>query len=530
MKKYLLLFVLLLTACKSVQPDYVLNNDVFCDGLFETNQMVTCLDAGGKPVNGLIHGYFDDGNKSAELTVENGIPTGVVKLYHSNKKLKQETKWKNGAKNGWHKVYHENGRLHIKVRFENNIPQDTIVTYHPDGKLRARSQLKNGHMNGFAETYYPNGKLLGEHNMLNDVRNGLSYEYNEDGTLYRILTYKNGVPDGAVKTYYKNGNLYKQGTLKNGELDGELKEYYEDGQLKSTSIFVQGKLSGTPVEYAPTDGTAANAPVVAPVKKESAKQTAPKDEKKQTTPKSEKKQTKQQDKKQSDAKKTKSIPTPDAKKYKVTARVLNVRAGPDKNKSVIGKLKRGTIVRGYPVNSSWLKIQFKGGAGYVSRSYMQKYSIWTAFDPSEIVAFLVMGLLALGLVYWISTSPGWAFVVILVLIIAIISDISEENGANLIWLVPLTICLAILLILCNGHYNRCKECGKWWALREVGRSCIDSSPCTITEERHVRNSKGNIIYSYNVDVPGTEYTDEIKCRCRYCRNVKYRYKTSRYKN
>lgn len=521
MKKYLLLFVLLLTACKSVQPDYVLNRDVFCDGLFETNQMVTCLDAGGKPVNGLIYGYFEDGEKSVELRVENGVPTDVVKFYYSNKKLKQETKWKNGARNGWHKVYHENGRLHIKVRFENNIPQDTIVTYHPDGKLRARSQLKNGRMNGFAETYYPNGKLMGEHNMLNDVKNGLSYEYNEDGTLYRILSYKNGVADGAVKTYYKNGNLHKQGTLKNGELHGELKEYYEDGQLKSTSVFVKGQLDGVPAEFVPTDGELASALVAAPDKKESARQTTPNDEKKQT---------KQQNKKQSDAQQSKPNPAPDAEKYKVTARVLNVRAGPDKNKSVIGKLKRGTIVRGYPANSSWLKIQFKGGAGYVSHSYVQKYSIWTAFDLSEIVAFLVMGLLALGLIYWISTYPGWAFVVILVLIIAIISDISEENGANLIWLVPLTICLAILFILCNGHYNRCPKCGQWWALQEVGRSCIDSSPCTITEERHVRNSKGNVVYSYNVDVQGTEYTDEIKCRCRYCRNVKYRYKTSRYKN
>lgn len=65
-----------------------------------------------------------------------------------------------------------------------------------------------------------------------------------------------------------------------------------------------------------------------------------------------------------------------AKQYYITADVLNVRSGPDKECSVIGTLTRGMQVKVYSIRGEhenrWAKIRFAGLTAYVSAKYLSR--------------------------------------------------------------------------------------------------------------------------------------------------------------
>lgn len=83
-------------------------------------------------------------------------------------------------------------------------------------------------------------------------------------------------------------------------------------------------------------------------------------------------------------------------------------------------------------------------------------------------------------------------------------------------------CLAIFVLwiaykIIKYRYNRkCNNCGKWNSMKVVGKELVDEKSSSVTEKRKIRDSQGNTIRSYEVDVPATVYTYHIHRRCKHC--------------
>ncbi|MCC8071856.1 MAG: SH3 domain-containing protein [Bacteroidales bacterium] len=64
-------------------------------------------------------------------------------------------------------------------------------------------------------------------------------------------------------------------------------------------------------------------------------------------------------------------------RYRVTARVLNIRAMPSSNASVIGTYKQGDEIEVYADSEGFALVHYNGQEGYVSTSYIEKVETTT---------------------------------------------------------------------------------------------------------------------------------------------------------
>ena len=104
--------------------------------------------------------------------------------------------------------------------------------------------------------------------------------------------------------------------------------------------------------------------------------------------------------------------------YKVTADSLNVRSGPGTNYSSIGGLKKGATIVVDSISSGWAKFNFNGKTAYCSASYLDKVSSSTSMkvttDSLNVrsgasTSYSVIGELKKGTVIEVdSISSGWA--------------------------------------------------------------------------------------------------------------------------
>ncbi len=508
MKKYLLIFLsLLLVSCKSVKPDYILNQDVVCDGLYNKGGTIVCKDMQGNLVSGLIIGYYTNGNISAELTVKDGMPNGNIKLYYENKKLQRESVWQNGVRQGVQKEYYENGALSEEIQFKNNEISGNFKKYSKEGKLKGLYQeTDKTAQKGTLTMYYDNGNVQGEYTIVKGEKNGPAKEFYSDGVLQRDLNYKNDQQEGSAKSYYRSGNIHMDANFKNGKLDGILKEYYDNKELKSETKFVNGEQKGDVKEYKlHKPATSLYLPEPSTLDTKSQPTTTTKSQPTKNT-----------------VEKKAVAPSTEMEKYEVTARVLKVRSGPDKSYSEIGKLSRGDIIKGAIYDSSWLQVTHRGKTGYISRQYVKKYH----FDLFSTENILIA--IAIAILIWAIREIGKRpWLIVLVIGGMIWLGVSDNMGINY-WIIAFV--LSGLIIAANGISTKCEKCGKWWARFEVSRRCIEERPCSITKTNETRDRNGNVLFTSEVTVPGTEYTDEVVYRCRYCGNEDIDYEFHRYEN
>lgn len=66
------------------------------------------------------------------------------------------------------------------------------------------------------------------------------------------------------------------------------------------------------------------------------------------------------------------------------------------------------------------------------------------------------------------------------------------------------------------YKRKCDSCGKWNSMKVVNKELVDKKSSTVTEKRKVRDSQGNTLRSYEVDVPATVYTYHIHRCCKHC--------------
>ena len=85
---------------------------------------------------------------------------------------------------------------------------------------------------------------------------------------------------------------------------------------------------------------------------------------------------------------------------------------------------------------------------------------------------------------------------------------------TIIWAIVVGI---IFLWITQYRYKRkCDSCKKWNAMRKTSKECVDEKPTGITEERKMKNSKGEVIRTWEESVPATVYYYRTHRKCKHC--------------
>lgn len=131
---------------------------------------------------GEFKNYGKDSVIKESLTVVNGIPEGLHKLYYDNGQLREINNYRQGSLIKDRDLWYENGNIQIKIRVINGI-EETIY-------------------------YYSNGNIdfISNKRIVDDKRVGKFTRYYENGSIMEIAEYDSlGNQIGKDVEFYKNG-------------------------------------------------------------------------------------------------------------------------------------------------------------------------------------------------------------------------------------------------------------------------------------------------------------------------------------
>jgi hypothetical protein len=114
---------------------------------------------------------------------------------------------KNGREGLW-VIYHENGNKSQEVSYENGVIKGKGTTYHKNGNLWSSSNYIAGKRDGEYRSYYENGNLEWKIKFIKGSREGNAMKYNENGDSVGVV-FKNDTYEyeGSVqKIYYTDGS------------------------------------------------------------------------------------------------------------------------------------------------------------------------------------------------------------------------------------------------------------------------------------------------------------------------------------
>ena len=166
--------------------------------------------------NGFLHGITTRFNESGMLMVSrkyNGgelyaysyMKNGSLLPYISVKRNdKLEPKYNNGNKSEEHNIkdglyhgfyarYFSNGNIWIKANYIKGEVQGKYSEYYTNGRLKTQGDYKFGELNGLYVEFYKNGKVKNETAYLYGSKNGLKKEFSIEGKLISTITYKDNV-------------------------------------------------------------------------------------------------------------------------------------------------------------------------------------------------------------------------------------------------------------------------------------------------------------------------------------------------
>jgi len=93
------------------------------------------------------------------------------------------------------------------------------------------------------------------------------------------------------------------------------------------------------------------------------------------------------------------------------------------------------------------------------------------------------------------------------------NSLSQEDKL-IIWCIVLGL---IFILITRYRYKRkCDSCKKWNAMRKTRKECVDEKPTVIIEERKMKNSKGEVIRTWEDSVPATIYYYRTHRKCKHC--------------
>jgi len=137
-------------------------------------------------------------------------------------------------------TYYENGQKSTEITYRNSTPVGEAYFWHPNGELMQLNSYEDGKVNGTLKRWHPNGNPEAEEEYKNDLRHGISKQFNNDGALTLEAYYKNDTLNGAYREFYPDGSIKISGGYQNGLFEGEWKWYDYDGVVLGEASFHQG--------------------------------------------------------------------------------------------------------------------------------------------------------------------------------------------------------------------------------------------------------------------------------------------------
>jgi antitoxin component YwqK of YwqJK toxin-antitoxin module len=103
--------------------------------------------------------YFSVGRKISEEEFDNGVKSGVSRIYYPSGELLEESEWKNDQKEGRYRAFYQTGKPFLECTYENNLRNGFCVTYFPSGAMEVDAFYQNDLPHGEWKYYTENEEL-----------------------------------------------------------------------------------------------------------------------------------------------------------------------------------------------------------------------------------------------------------------------------------------------------------------------------------------------------------------------------------
>lgn len=100
------------------------------------------------------------------------------------------------------------------------------------------------------------------------------------------------------------------------------------------------------------------------------------------------------------------------------------------------------------------------------------------------------------------------------------NNAKKEKGNKLKNIFIGILCVIGLYVIYKIYrYRRCPNCNRWNQLRLIREEIVDTMATSLTEERKMKNRKGEVVRTYEVDVPATKYEILKTYKCKRCGHI-----------
>jgi len=84
------------------------------------------------------------------------------------------------------------------------------------------------------------------------------------------------------------------------------------------------------------------------------------------------------------------------------------------------------------------------------------------------------------------------------------------------WLSIILFAYISIRVIWYRYKRKCPICKKWNSMKNLKTICFDQKPTTIKEKRNKKNGQGEILETWEVDVPATKYYYRTYRGCKHC--------------
>ncbi len=165
-----------------------------------------------------VRSLFNDDILVSQYQIQQGKPSGWVKIFSDDGTLSREYSEINGKKDGREVLYYsleenEKGGPKLAIEWKRGSITGIVETWYPEGAIQSKREMKQNERDGISMGWYPNGDLM------------LVEDY-EKGSL------KKG-------SYHKKGDTVPYSTVENGK--GTATIFDGDGRIVEKITYQEGK-------------------------------------------------------------------------------------------------------------------------------------------------------------------------------------------------------------------------------------------------------------------------------------------------
>ena len=205
-----------------------------------------------KPYNdkGVVHGteiaYYPSGAKKESNEYRDGVAEGLSINWHTNGQKNAEINMQDGEKHGYFTLHHYNGFKLQEGWYQQNLAQGIWKFYNNQGDLSSIANYLNDHYHGSLTTYWPGNVKASETGYDEGVKQSIT-QYDTLGKVINVVNFKAG--SGKYTALGVTGKKLVEGTYKNNELEGEYRKFFADGKTNSITYYRNGMADSVYREY-----------------------------------------------------------------------------------------------------------------------------------------------------------------------------------------------------------------------------------------------------------------------------------------